>query len=361
MPKLNLQAKDETQKIIKEYLEEHVSDTLAEKINNGVLIQKDGKSLLNKKTLEGCIEFSAQEAQKLVEKGARAACIQDCVVFGWAIHYFEEDAIEGTLYNPDGTEYKPKTTVPPVSTSTTYTPPATKPKPQMSLFDLLEKDSSAQKQENVCENQSEEDEEPTEEELFEAANCDEEPPEEVCKATNYDEKPTEEPVDEIKPVIPAVENLGSPFYQRYKKMQDKYPNHIVAFRRGDFYKILGSNAELFAKEFSLTLTGRDCGLSERVPMVGFPLQAADTYLAKALGKGYKIAVIDTRDNVKLLEKEESAPDSPEKHRIDEQTYIDDDGVIHYAEDEALPYYPTAFDVEALCKLDELFGNEIEVR
>lgn len=49
MPKLNLQAKDETQKIIKEYLEEHVSDTLAEKINNGVLIQKDGKSLLNKK------------------------------------------------------------------------------------------------------------------------------------------------------------------------------------------------------------------------------------------------------------------------------------------------------------------------
>lgn len=110
MPKLNLQAKDETQKIIKEYLEEHVSIPLAEKINNGVLIQKDGKSLLNKKSLDGCIEFSAQEAQKLVEKGARAACIRDCVVFGWAIHYFEEDSIECTLYNQDGTEYKPKTT-----------------------------------------------------------------------------------------------------------------------------------------------------------------------------------------------------------------------------------------------------------
>ncbi len=362
MPKLNLQAKDETQKIIKEYLEEHVSDTLAEKINNGVLIQKDGKSLLNKKTLEGCIEFSVQEAQKLVEKGARAACIQDCVVFGWAIHYFEEDSIEGTLYNQDGTEYKPKTTVPPVSTSITYSPPATKPKPQMSLFDLLEKDSSAQKQENVCVNQSEEDEEPTEEELFEAASCDEEPTEEVYNAADYDEEPTAEPVDEIKPVhIPAIENLGSPFYQRYKKMQDKYPDHIVAFRRGDFYEILGSNAELFAKEFSLTLTGRDCGLSERIPMVGFPLHAADTYLPKAVKKGYKIAVIDTRDNIKLLEKEESAPDTSEKHPIDEQTYVDDDGVMHYAEDEALPYDPTAFDVEALCKLDELFGKEIELR
>lgn len=217
-----------------------------------MLIQKDGKSLLNKKTLDGCIEFSAQEAQKLVEKGARAACIRDCVVFGWAIHYFEEDAIEGTLYNPDGTEYKPKTTSPPACVSTIYTPPATKPKPQMSLFDLLEKDSLAQKQENVCKNRSEEDEEPTEEELCEAANCDEEPTEEVCKTTDYDEEPTKEPVEEIKPVqIPAIENLGSPFYQRYKKMQDKYPNHIVAFRRGDFYEILGSNAELFAKNFPL--------------------------------------------------------------------------------------------------------------
>lgn len=258
------------------------------------------------------------------------------------------DAIEGTLYNPDGTEYNPKTTVLPVSTSTIYTPPAPKPKPQMSLFDLLEKDSSAQKQENVCENQSEADEEPTEEELCEAANCDEEP--------------TNEPVDEIKTVqIPAIENLGSPFYQRYKKMQEKYPDHIVAFRRGDFYEILGSNAELFAKEFSLTLTGRDCGLSERVPIVGFPFRAADTYLPKAVEKGYKIAVIDTSDDVQLLEKEEPTTDTSEKHWIDKQTYIDDDGVMHYAENEALPYDPTAFDVEALCKLDELFGNEIEMR
>lgn len=67
------------------------------------------------------------------------------------------------------------------------------------------------------------------------------------------------------------------------------------------------------------------------------------------------------DNVKLLEKEESTPDPSEKYPIDEQTYVDDDGVMHYAEDEALPYDPTAFDVEALCKLDELFGNEIEMR
>ena len=51
MPKLNLDAKNETQKIIKEYLEKNVSDILADKINNGVRIQKDGTTLINKKTL----------------------------------------------------------------------------------------------------------------------------------------------------------------------------------------------------------------------------------------------------------------------------------------------------------------------
>ena len=65
MPKLNLEAKNETQKIIKDYLEKNVSDILADKINNGVRIQKDGKTLINKKTLAGCMDFALKEAQKL--------------------------------------------------------------------------------------------------------------------------------------------------------------------------------------------------------------------------------------------------------------------------------------------------------
>ena len=50
--------------------------------------------------------FATSEAQKLVSKGAQCACVKDAVVFGWAIHYFEEDSIEGTLFNEDGSEYK---------------------------------------------------------------------------------------------------------------------------------------------------------------------------------------------------------------------------------------------------------------
>ena len=90
MPILNLEAKTQEQQIIKQYLEKNVSDMLAEKINNGVPILKDGTRLINKKTLAGCMDFAVKEAQKFTEKGARAACILDSVVFGWSVHYFEE-------------------------------------------------------------------------------------------------------------------------------------------------------------------------------------------------------------------------------------------------------------------------------
>lgn len=106
MKHLNLEATTTPQKMIKEYLESNASDVLAEKINNGVPIEKDGKTLLNKKTLDGFMNYAKGEAQKLAEKGANCACVEDSVVYGWAIHYFEEDSIEGTLYNEDGTEYK---------------------------------------------------------------------------------------------------------------------------------------------------------------------------------------------------------------------------------------------------------------
>ena len=106
MIKLNLQATTPEMEVLKTYLEENASETLAGKINSGVKIQKDGKTLINKKTLETFMEYAHDEAKKLVAKGARYACIKDDIVFGWAIHYFEEADIIGTLYNEDGSEYK---------------------------------------------------------------------------------------------------------------------------------------------------------------------------------------------------------------------------------------------------------------
>lgn len=136
--KLNLDAKTNEERKVKAYLEANASDILAEKINNGVRIQKDNKTLLNKKTLAGFMKFACDEAKKQAEKGAQSACIDDDVVYGWAVHYFEEDSIEGTLYNGDGTEYKKQPGVAAKAPTVKYTPPKPQPKPQMSMFDLLD-------------------------------------------------------------------------------------------------------------------------------------------------------------------------------------------------------------------------------
>lgn len=157
--KLNLETKTKEQELIKQYLEENVSETLANKINNGVKIVKDNKTLINKKDINGFMNYANAEARKLAEKGTNCACIEDKVVYGWAIHYFEEDSIEGKLYNEDGTEYKVeiKKATPKIESK----PEPKKPeKQQATLFDLMSFDTS-QKQEKVEEN------EPTTEELNE--------------------------------------------------------------------------------------------------------------------------------------------------------------------------------------------------
>ena len=160
--KLNLEAKTQAEQKIKAYLEANASEILAQKINHGVRIQKDGKTLLNKKTLAGFLKYACDEAKKQAEKGAQSACIEDSVVYGWAVHYFEEDSIEGTLYNEDGTAYKAPMSKPaPVPTK--YEPPKPKPKPQMSIFDMVATDEKQQSAEEA-------DDEPTDEEIREAAD-----------------------------------------------------------------------------------------------------------------------------------------------------------------------------------------------
>ena len=102
MIELNLTTSCEEHELIKTYLQENVSKELADKINNGTRIEKDGKSLINKKTLDGFMNYAQDEARKIAEKGKNFKAVHHSVVFGWAIHYFEEDSIEGTLYNEDG-------------------------------------------------------------------------------------------------------------------------------------------------------------------------------------------------------------------------------------------------------------------
>ncbi len=145
---LHLTATTTEEKVVKEYLEQTVSEVLADKINNGVSVEKDGKKLISKKTLAGFMKYATEEARKQAAKGATSACLHSDIVFGWAIHYFEEDSIPGTLYNEDGTEYKAPKPAPKVTSKKTAatasdapTAPAPKPQPkagQMSMFDLFD-------------------------------------------------------------------------------------------------------------------------------------------------------------------------------------------------------------------------------
>lgn len=154
--RLNLETKTKAQQLVKEYLENNASAALTEKINNGTVIEKDGKPLKNKKTLDGFMKYASDEARKLAEKGANSACVEDEVVFGWAVHYFEEDSIEGTLFNEDGTEYKKQPGATAKAPTVKYTPPKPQPKPQMSMFDMFENNNNS----GICATQS--DEEPAE-------------------------------------------------------------------------------------------------------------------------------------------------------------------------------------------------------
>ena len=163
--KLNLEAKTKEQELVKLYLENNASQTLAEKINNGTPLEKDGIILTNKKTLDSFMKYASDEARKLASNGANCACVEDKVVFGWAIHYFEEDSIEGTLYNEDGTEYKPAPKYTPAKVKKVE--PEKPKQQQVSLFDFMD---SEQKEDIKADTISEEDdeyEELTEEEMRE--------------------------------------------------------------------------------------------------------------------------------------------------------------------------------------------------
>ena len=326
---LNLETKTRSDEIIKAYLEENASEVLADKINNGVFIEKDGKRLLNRKSLSSFMKYANEEARKLAGQGANSTYIDDPTVFGWAIHYFEEDSIEGVLYNEDGSEYKIKTGV-----KSTYTPvPAPivkKQEPQLSLFDMMTENNNTQVEEAPAVDNEEDIDEPTDEELDEVAG-------QIAVNTPI-EKQTEE-----KP-----HSKGTPFYEHYKEIALQYPDGIVCYRLGDFYEVLGKKATVVADELELTLAGRDCGLESRVPMVGFPYHCSDRYIAKLVDNGHKVVVVESLDNIKRLSKEDTPPE------IDQET-----GEIiseERSDDEIINNYHKG----ALLTLLELFDNEATI-
>lgn len=84
----------------------------------------------------------------------------------------------------------------------------------------------------------------------------------------------------------------SPMMRHYLETKEKYPDCILFYRLGDFYEMFFEDALKISRELDLTLTSKDCGLSERAPMCGVPYHAVDTYLAKLIAKNYKVAICE---------------------------------------------------------------------
>ena len=84
----------------------------------------------------------------------------------------------------------------------------------------------------------------------------------------------------------------SPMMQQYLDIKEEHKDEILFFRLGDFYEMFFDDAITASRELELTLTGKQCGLEERAPMCGVPFHAADTYIARLIGKGYKVAICE---------------------------------------------------------------------
>ena len=90
----------------------------------------------------------------------------------------------------------------------------------------------------------------------------------------------------------------SPMMQHYLDTKEQYKDCILFYRLGDFYEMFFDDAITASRELELTLTGKDCGQEERAPMCGIPFHAAEVYISRLIGKGYKVAICEQLEDAK---------------------------------------------------------------
>ena len=91
----------------------------------------------------------------------------------------------------------------------------------------------------------------------------------------------------------------TPMMLQYFDIKNQYKDHLLFYRLGDFYEMFFDDAKTASRELDLTLTGRDCGMPERAPMCGVPFHSADSYIARLIAKGYKIAICEQTEDPAL--------------------------------------------------------------
>ena len=93
-------------------------------------------------------------------------------------------------------------------------------------------------------------------------------------------------------------NKITPMMRQYLEIKEQNLDNILFFRLGDFYEMFFEDAVTASTELELTLTGKSCGLSEKVPMCGVPYHSATIYIEKLIEKGYKVAICEQTEDPK---------------------------------------------------------------
>ncbi len=88
----------------------------------------------------------------------------------------------------------------------------------------------------------------------------------------------------------------TPMMQQYLEIKEQYRDFILMYRLGDFYEMFFEDAKAASKALEITLTGRDCGESERAPMCGVPFHSCDPYIKRLVEKGYKVAICEQMED-----------------------------------------------------------------
>ena len=88
----------------------------------------------------------------------------------------------------------------------------------------------------------------------------------------------------------------SPMMQQYFEIKEQHKDQILFFRLGDFYEMFFDDAVTASRELELVLTGRDCGQEERAPMCGVPFHSCESYIARLVAKGYKVAICEQMED-----------------------------------------------------------------
>lgn len=93
-------------------------------------------------------------------------------------------------------------------------------------------------------------------------------------------------------------NELSPMMRQYMEIKDNYEEELLFFRLGDFYELFFEDGVIASRELELTLTGKNAGLKERIPMCGVPFHSVNPYIEKLVEKGYKIAICEQLESPK---------------------------------------------------------------